>query len=127
MIDFQNGTFVKLRRVEDEDIGSTVRKLLLPDEEIVGVFKTVRDRVIFTDRRVMAVNIQGATGKKQDITSFPYRKIVAYSIETSGVLDTDSELELLFGGVGGVGRIRFEFFGSAHIAEIGQALAKYTL
>ncbi len=124
MLDFQNGTVMKLRRVDDEDIGGTVRKLLLPDEEIVGVFKTVRDRVIFTDRRILSVNIQGATGKKQDITSIPYRKITAFSIETSGVLDTDSELELLFSGSA---RIRFEFFGSGHIGEIGQALAKFCL
>lgn len=124
MIDFQNGDFLKLRRVGNEDVGSTVQRLLLPDEEIVAVFKTVRDRVIFTDRRVIAVNIQGATGKKQDITSLPYRKILAYSIETSGVLDVDSELELLFGGAG---RVRFEFYGSGHIEEIGHALAKYTL
>ena len=71
MIDFENGTFAKLRQVDNDDIGGTVRSLLLPDEEIIGVYKTVRDRVIFTDRRILAGNIQGATGKKQDISSLP--------------------------------------------------------
>ena len=124
MIDFENGTFAKLRQVDNDDIGGTVRSLLLPGEEIIGVYKTVRDRVIFTDRRILAVNIQGATGKKQDISSLPYRKVTAFSIETSGIFDTDSELELYFSGLG---KVRFEFFGSGHMAQIGQTLAKYAL
>lgn len=124
MIDFKNGTFAKLRRVDNDDIGSVPEKLLLPDESVVGVYKSVRDRVIFTDRRVIAVNIQGATGKKQDITSMPYRKIDLFSVETSGFFDVDSELELYFGDTG---RVRFEFFGTSNILEIGQVLAQYCL
>lgn len=124
MIDFQNGTFAKLRRVDDEDLGGTVKSVLLPDETIIGVYKTVRDRVIFTDRRVIALNIQGALGKKQAITSLPYRTIAAFSIETSGIMDTDSELEIFFSSVG---RVVFEFLGSRHIGEIARTLAQYAL
>lgn len=124
MIDFQNGKFAKLRQVSLDDVGSTVQKLLLPDETVAGVFKSVRDRVIFTDRRILAVNIQGAVGKKQDITTLPYKKVTAFSVETAGLIDVDSELQLYFSGVGSV---RFEFFGSGHIAEIAQILARYTL
>lgn len=124
MIDFQNGKFAKLRQVSLDDVGSTVQKLLQPDETVAGVFKSVRDRVIFTDRRILAVNIQGAVGKKQDITTLPYKKVTAFSVETAGLIDVDSELQLYFSGVGSV---RFEFFGSGHIAEIAQILARYTL
>ncbi len=124
MIDFQNGEIMKLRQADMQDVGSLVGKILLPGEQVVGVYKTVRDRVIFTDRRVMTLDIQGATGKKQEVTSLPYRKIVCFSVETSGILDVDSELELCFSGMG---RVRFEFFGSSHIAEIAQVLGKYIL
>lgn len=124
MIDFENGKFAKLRRVDDDDLGSTVKSLLLPDETVIGVYKTVRDRVVFTDRRVMALNIQGTLGKKQSVTTLPYRTVVAFSIETSGVVDTDSELEIFFSSVG---RVTFEFLGSRHIAEIGRTLSEYVL
>lgn len=124
MIDFENGKFAKLRRVDDDDLGSTVKSLLLPDETVIGVYKTVRDRVVFTDRRVMALNIQGALGKKQSVTTLPYRTVVAFSIETSGVVDTDSELEIFFSSVG---RVTFEFLGSRHIDEIGRTLSEYVL
>lgn len=124
MIDFQNGEIIKLRQADTQDVGSLVGKILLPEEQVVGVYKTVRDRVIFTDRRVMTLDIQGATGKKQELTTLPYRKIVSFSVETSGVLDVDSELELYFSGMG---HVRFEFFGSSHIVEIAQVLAQYIL
>lgn len=124
MIDFENGRFAKLRRVDDEDLGSTVKSILLPDEAIIGVYKTIRDRVIFTDRRVIALNIQGVLGKKQSITTLPYRTVVAFSVETSGVMDMDSELEIFFSSVG---RVIFEFMGSKHMDEIARTLAQYAL
>jgi hypothetical protein len=39
---------------------------------------------------------QGITGKKCDFTSLPYSKIQAFSIETSGSFDQDTELDLWF-------------------------------
>ena len=102
MIDFQNGSYVKLRKVGNGEIGKNLEALLLADESIIGVYKGIRDYVVFTDKRVIAANVQGLTGKKQDFTSLPYKKISVFSIETSGVFDLDSELELYFSGVGKV-------------------------
>lgn len=124
MIDFENGDVFKLRKVKDEKVDNNILTLLVPKEEIIGVYKSVRDYVVFTNRRFISVNIQGVTGKKRDYTIMPYSKISVFSIETSGVLDIDSELQLYFSGVG---RVTFEFTGNSDIVEIGQMISRHLL
>ena len=87
MIDFENGDVFKLRKVKDEKVDNNILTLLVPKEEIIGVYKSVRDYVVFTNRRFISVNIQGVTGKRRDYTIMPYSKISVFSIETSGVFD----------------------------------------
>lgn len=124
MIDFENGDVFKLRKVKDEKVDNNILALLIPKEEIIGVYKSVRDYVVFTNRRFISVNIQGVTGKRRDYTIMPYSKISVFSIETSGVLDMDSELQLYFSGVG---RVTFEFTGNSDIVEIGQMISRHML
>jgi hypothetical protein len=45
--------------------------LVIPGELIVSCFEAARDFVVFTDKRLIAVNVQGMTGKKRDFTSLP--------------------------------------------------------
>lgn len=124
MIDFENGDVFKLRKVKDEKVDNNILTLLVPKEEIIGVYKSVRDYVVFTNRRFISVNIQGVTGKRRNYTIMPYSKISVFSIETSGVLDIDSELQLFFSGVG---KVTFEFTGSSDIVEIGQMISRHLL
>lgn len=124
MIDFENGDVFKLKKVNDEKVDNNILALLIPKEEIIGVYKSVRDYVVFTNRRFISVNIQGVTGKKRDYTIMPYSKISVFSIETSGVFDMDSELQLFFSGVG---RVTFEFTGGSDIVEIGQMISRHLL
>lgn len=124
MIDFENGDVFKLRKVKDEKVDNNILTLLVPKEEIIGVYKSVRDYVVFTNRRFISANIQGVTGKRRDYTIMPYSKISVFSIETSGVLDIDSELQLFFSGVG---KVTFEFTGSSDIVEIGQMISRHLL
>jgi TPP-dependent trihydroxycyclohexane-1,2-dione (THcHDO) dehydratase len=46
-----------------------VALLVIPGEQIVSYFKAARDSVVFTDKRLIAVNVQGMTGKKRDFIS----------------------------------------------------------
>ena len=124
MIDFKNGTFVKLKQVSNEDGYKMVQGLLISDEGILSAYRGIRDYVIFTNKRVISVNVQGVTGKKRDFTSMPYSKISVYSVETSGVGDLDSELDFWYGGWG---HIRFEFTGRRDSLEIGRLVASYAL
>ncbi|HEY8453879.1 MAG TPA: PH domain-containing protein, partial [Natronosporangium sp.] len=63
-------------------------------------------------------------GRKKDFTSLPYAKVQAFSVETAGTFDLDSELELWFSGLG---RVRFEFRGKVDIRWLGQLIASYAL
>ena len=124
MIDFKNGSFVKLHKVSNDSIGENAKKLLLDGENVISVYQSIRDYVIFTDKRFISVNVQGLTGKKQDLTSMPYNKISVFSVETAGTLDFDSELELYFSGVG---KVRFEFTGSADIEKKKKIIGEHLL
>lgn len=123
MIDFKNGTFVKLKKT-DNNVAKDVAQLYVAGEQTVSCYKGMRDYVVFTNKRIFSVNVQGMTGKKKDFTSLPYSKIQAFSVETAGVLDMDSELELYFSGLG---MVKFEFSGASDIVQIGRIIGEYVL
>lgn len=124
MIDFNNSSFVKMNKVNPDKLMKDIQPLLVNGEVLVGAYQAMRDYVVFTNKRVISVNVQGITGKKRDFTSMPYSKISVFSIETAGVLDLDSELEMYFSGVG---RVKFEFSGASDVVQIGQLIASYAL
>jgi hypothetical protein len=124
VIDFSNGSVFKLSPVNPQEIGPQVSELLIDGESIVTCFKGVRDFVVFTNKRLVAVNIQGITGKKRDYTSLPYSKVQAFSVETAGTFDLDAELDLWFSGLGVV---RLEFKGQVDIRQLGKIIGSYVL
>ena len=124
MIDFKNATFFKLKPVSDNDFASMITPMFAPGEQIIQTFRGIRDGVVFTNKRIITINVQGITGKKKDFTSLPYSKIQAYSVESAGVFDLDSELDLWFSGMG---RVRFEFVARANVSEICRIISERVL
>ena len=124
MIDFKNASYIKLKLVSNGEFSNIISPMFVSGEEIIQSFRGIRDGVVFTNKRIFAINIQGLTGKKKDITSLPYSKIQAFSVETAGVLDLDSELDLWFSGLGNV---KFEFVASADVAKICQMISDRVL
>lgn len=124
MIDFKNAEFLKLKPAGDNTYADIIKPMFVSCEEIIGTYQAIRDGVVFTNKRIIVVNVQGITGKKKDVTSLPYSKIQAYSVETSGVLDLDSELELWFSGLG---KIKLEFVAKANVAEICKIISDHVL
>jgi len=124
MIDFSNATFSKLNMVSNDSFASQVESILIDGESILSSYKGIRDGVVFTNKRIIAINIQGITGKKKDFTSMPYSKVQVYSVETSGVFDLDSELDLWFSGIG---KVRFEFTSKSNVAEICRSISNFIL
>ena len=68
--------------------------------------------------------MKGITGSKRNFTSLTYKNIIAYSVETSGTFDLDSELEVYFSTLG---KVKFEFTGSTAILEIFQYISSNLL
>jgi hypothetical protein len=124
MIDFNNATFIKLNPWDLTSAQKDLQQILHADEQIYLAFKGMRDSVTFTSKRIIALNVQGMTGKKKDYTTLPYSKIQAYSVETAGTLDLDSELILWFSGLG---KVKLDFGRGVDIYTINRLLGDKVL
>ncbi len=125
MIDFNSsGFFARLRKVKDNEFGKMIDDFLINGEIVIGAYQSVRDGVVFTNKRIIAINVQGITGKKKDFTSIPYSKITTFSLETAGVFDLDAELEIYLSGVG---KVKFEFTGTTDVKQICRMISMYAL
>ena len=124
MIDFENMAFLKLRPVTDTRLTGQVTPLLCPGERTVQQYQGIRDGIVSTDRRVIAVNTQGITGKKKSFVTLPYARIQAYAIESAGVMDFDSEMKLWFSGPGVV---TFELIAGSDITALAQLIGNAIL
>ncbi|MCY3832647.1 MAG: PH domain-containing protein [Chloroflexi bacterium] len=83
--------------VNSDNLQRDYGRLLADDEQVHAGFKVIRDTWIFTDRRLILVDIQGMTRRKKEYLSIPYGKITMYSVETTGTFDLDAELKLWVG------------------------------
>lgn len=124
MIDFNNASFLKLKPAKDSAYSSMLAPMFVAGEQIISTYKGVRDGVVFTNKRIITINIQGFTGTKKDFTTLPYSKIQAYSVETAGMLDLDCELELWFSGLG---KVKLEFVSNCNVSEICRMISEHVL
>lgn len=124
MIDFRNSPVFKLKPIDKSNILQPINRFLVDGEEVLSAFKTIRDQLVFTNKRIISANVQGVTGKKIDYTSIPYSKIQTYSVETAGTLDLDCEIDIF---ISSIGRIRFEIKGSFDIVEFNRIISSYVL
>jgi len=83
-----------------DDVKKDYGKLLGQNEQIIQAYKWVRDLLIFTDYRLILVDIQGATGKKVDYHSIPYKSIRHFAVESTGHFDLEAELKIWVAGLG---------------------------
>ena len=58
--------------------------ILIDGESIEAGFKFVRDTFMFTDKRMILIDVQGITGRKKEFLSVPYDTITKFSVETPG-------------------------------------------
>lgn len=69
-------------------------RLLVENENIELGFKLLRDTFMFTNKRLIIIDVQGLTGSKNEYKSMPYKSISRFSLETSGTFDLDAELKI---------------------------------
>ena len=80
--------------ISKEQLDEKYGRLLTESEEIELGFSLLRDIFMFTNKRLILIDIQGLTGKKQEYLSLPYRHISRFSLETAGTFDLDAELKI---------------------------------
>lgn len=79
-----------------EDMNKEYGQYLMDNETITMGFKLVRDALIFTDKRIILTDKQGATGTKMRVVSINIYSIVDVTMETSGFGFDDSELTFTY-------------------------------
>ena len=115
---------LNLKEISLNDIRKEVNGLLIGGEQAVAAFQTVRDQVIFTDKRLLIVNVKGITGKKVAYFTYPYSKIQYFGIETAGMMDIDCELLLAFNDGN---TLTLDFKSNVDIRKISSLIANYVL
>ncbi len=80
--------------ISSEKLTDKYGKLLVENEEIELGFKLLRDTFMFTNKRLILIDVQGLTGSKTECKSMPYKNISRFSLETAGTFDLDAELKI---------------------------------
>jgi len=116
-----------------KDTGSSeTRKLhtsygqLLVDGEIIEVgFVVFRDTFLFTNKRLILVDIKGVSGRQTEYISIPYPRIVKFSVQTGDSFDLDAELKLWIGN--DTIPLEKKFNKDVNIYEVQKVLASHVL
>lgn len=125
-VNFNQNSAWNLKPIGIDAVRGEVNGLLISGEEIVMAFQTVRDQLVFTNKRIIAIDVQGITGKRKSYSSMPYSKIQYFSIQTPGFAELipDSELFIMFSNTF---TAKFEFKGNVDIGKIGRMISEYVL
>ena len=126
MINFNKNSVWNLRPINVNEVRNELYGLLLNDEVILSAFKTIRDQLVFTNKRIVEIDVQGITGSKRSFSSLPYSKVQFFAIQTPSVMEMvkDSELYLEFSSGFSA---TFEFKGDVDIGQIGRMVSKYVI
>ena len=111
--------------VAPDRLESDFAQLLSAGEKIAVGFAVFRDTFIFTEKRLIIVDVQGMTGRKIEYLSIPYSKITKFSIETAGRFDLDAELKIWVGS--DTIPIQKKFNKKVNIYDLQKVLAEFTL
>lgn len=125
-VNFNQDSVFNLKPISNDEVRGEVDGLLIADEKVEFAFKTIRDQLVFTNKRIISIDVQGITGKRKSFATMPSSKIQYFSIQTPGFMELfpDSELFVMF--TNGF-TAKFEFKGAVDIGKIGRMLSEYVL
>ena len=125
-ISFNQDSVFNLKPIGVESVREELQALLIEGETVEMAFQTVRDQVVFTDKRIISIDVQGITGRRKSFSTMPYSKIQYFSIQTPGFMELipDCELYIMFSNTF---TAKFEFKGNVDIGKIGRMISKHVL
>jgi len=80
--------------VKINELLSTKAPVIVKGENVIRAFQAGRDMTVFTNKRILTINVKGFSGKKIEWRSIPYTTIRAFSAESAGSFDLDSQIKL---------------------------------
>ncbi len=116
--------FSVIKEISPDSAKEKVDDILISDEIIELAYTHTRDKVWFTNYRIIAMDVQGLTGSKKEYRTFPYDNISSFSIETAGTFDGDSDFKIW---VSGVGVFEIKFHKNLNIKKVGKFLSEKVL
>ena len=120
-----NALMGQASEVSIDKINEEFKSILIPGETIEKAYKVIRDRFVFTTKRLILVDKQGLTGSKVDYQSIPYTSILRFSKESAGLMDLDAVLKIWIKGE--PVPIRKEFGKDNNINEVYLILSQHIL
>ena len=88
------GALGNMNEIPAEELTKEYGAYLMDGETIQLGFRLIRDVVLFTDKRIVDFDKQGATGQKMRVDSINLSSIIHVSAETSGFGLDDSEINI---------------------------------
>lgn len=116
--------FSELRQQDVGDGADRYHFLLVEGEEVLLEYKSLRDRCVITNKRLITIDIQGLRGKKAEYLNIPFNKVSAFQFESAGTFDLDAELRIW---VSGLGEFELEFLKGTDIEQLAKTLSEMIL
>lgn len=110
---------------EARKFSSDYRQLLMDGEIIEVGFVVVRDTFLFTNKRLILVDIQGISGRQIEYLSIPYNNITKFSVQTGESFDLNAELKIWVGNE--TIPLEKKFNKDVNIYEVQKVLANHVL
>ena len=120
-----NNLFGNATEVDVEELRKEFGEILIDGEEIEAAFRIFRDKWVFTNKRLIMLDVQGVTGSKREYRSIPYHSIDQFSVETGGTFDDDCEMKLWIKGMHEP--LKKEFKRNVDVEALQRMLAKHIL
>lgn len=99
--------------------------VLVHGEVVQRAYVLIRDMLAFTSHRILSVDKQGITGKRQNLTSIPYSSITMFTRVSAGHLDWNAELHVWIKGRSTPYPIQFHK--GVDVNQIYQLLSHYVI
>jgi hypothetical protein len=93
-----DGLLGNASEIDVSAVAEELSPILSQTETVVQAYKIIRDLFVFTDKRLIFIDKQGVTGRKDDYHSIPYRAITQVKVETAGHFDMDCDLKIWVSG-----------------------------
>lgn len=110
---------------ETKKFHSYYGQLLVDGEIIEAGYVVLRDKFLFTNKRLILVDIQGISGKQLEYLSIPYSNITKFSFQTGESFDLNAELKIWIGS--DTTPLEKKFNKELSVYEVQKVLASHVL